>query len=200
MTVLIHVCCAPCLMYPASIFEGEGTDFSCYFYNPNIHPYREFRKRLNAFTDLADSRKYPYIVDRDYGLKQFLRRVVFKEDARCGLCYRMRLGQTARIAAKNNHSGFTSTLLYSKYQNHALICNQAEQAAEKEAVPFIYHDFRDGWQLGIDESIACDLYRQSYCGCIYSEQERYDNRLKKQLRKKRKDDVQSRGPGNDQPE
>lgn len=200
MSVLIHVCCAPCLMYPASVLEGEGAEFSCYFYNPNIHPYREFRARLNTFLELADNRKYSYIVDRDYGLKEFLRRIVFKEDARCGLCYQMRLGQTARVAAENNHSGFTSTLLYSKYQNHALLCSQAEQAAEKEAVPFVYRDFRVGWQQGINESIASNLYRQSYCGCIYSEQERYDNRLKKQLRKKRKCDVQSRGSGNDKPE
>jgi hypothetical protein len=187
-------------MYPASVFEGEGTDFSCYFYNPNIHPYREFRRRLNTFIDLADSRSYSYIVDRDYGLKEFLRRVVFKENVRCGHCYRMRLGQTAKIAAQRHHHGFTSTLLYSTYQNHALIRMQAEQSAVTEGVPFIYHDFRVGWQQGINESIANDLYRQSYCGCIYSEQERYDNRLKKQLIKKRKSDVQSRGIGNDKQE
>ena len=200
MSVLIHVCCAPCLMYPASVLSAEGVDYSCYFYNPNIHPYREFRKRLNTFVDLAESRQYTYHVDRDYGLKQFLRQVVFKENVRCGYCYRMRLEQTAKIAAENNHQGFTSTLLYSKYQNHSLIKKQAEQAAEEESVPFLYRDFRIGWQQGIDESIACDLYRQSYCGCIYSEQERYDNRLKKQLRKERKKHVQPRGPGNDKPE
>ncbi len=200
MSVLLHVCCAPCLLYPASVLEGEGTDFSCYFYNPNIHPYREFRKRLNTFVAYADSRTYPYIIDRDYGLKTFLRQVVFKEDARCSLCYRMRLGRTARIAAENQFEGFSSTLLYSRYQNHALICRQAKEAAAEEAVPFMYRDFRVGWQQGIDASIASGLYRQSYCGCIYSEQERFDNRLKKQVRKKRNSDVQSRGSGNDKSE
>ena len=200
MSVLIHVCCAPCLMYPASVLEEEGIDFSCYFNNPNIHPYREFRKRLDTFVEMAEQRNYTYTVDRDYGLKLFLRQVVFNEDTRCGLCYRMRLDRTARQAANHGHSSFTTTLLYSRYQNHALIRRQAERVAANEGVELFYRDFRVGWQQGIDESIAGNLYRQSYCGCIYSEQERYDNRLKKQLRRKRKNDVQSRGSRNDKPE
>lgn len=200
MSILLHVCCAPCLVFPASVMQGEGREFSCYFYNPNIHPYREFRKRLDTFIEFAGSRGYSYIIDRDYGLKQFLRQVVFNEEARCGLCYRMRLGRTAKIAVENGYSGFTSTLLYSTYQNHALICNQARQAAQRQGVGFVYRDFRTGWQQGIDESISLGLYRQSYCGCIFSEQERYDNRLKKQLRILRKNDVQSRGTSDDKPE
>ncbi|MGA7277931.1 MAG: epoxyqueuosine reductase QueH, partial [Desulfocapsaceae bacterium] len=78
---------------------------------------------------------------------------------------------------------------YSTYQNHALIIKQAQSAAEQGSVALFYRDFRDGWQQGIDAAIACGLYRQSYCGCIFSEQERYDNRLKKRLKKERKNHV-----------
>lgn len=198
MSTLLHVCCGPCLVYPAKILEGEGTDFTCYFFNPNIHPYREFKKRLNSFKELADSRGYKYIIDRDYGLKMFMRQVVFNEDQRCKICYQMRLGNTAKLAAEQGYSGFSTTLLYSTYQNHSLIRTEAAMASESHSVPFVYRDFRIGWQQGIDESKACNLYRQSYCGCLFSEQERYDNRLKKQLKRKRKSDVQPSRSSHDQ--
>ena len=198
MSILLHVCCGPCLVYPARVLEGEGTDFTCYFFNPNIHPYREFKKRLTSFIDLADSRNYNYIIDRDYGLKMFLRQVVFNEEQRCKFCYQMRLGNAATLAVEKGFSGFSSTLLYSTYQNHSLIKTQAARAAELHSIPFVYQDFRVGWQQGIDESKACNLYRQSYCGCLFSEQERYDNRLKKQLKRKLKSDVQPPRSGHDQ--
>ena len=86
MSILLHVCCGPCLVYPATVMEREGVDFTCYFFNPNIHPYREFKQRLNSFKELADSRNYSYLIDRDYGLKMFMRQVVFNEDQRCKIC------------------------------------------------------------------------------------------------------------------
>mgnify|MGYP001811718802 FL=1 len=162
MSILLHVCCGPCLVYPARVLEGQGTDFTCYFFNPNIHPYREFKKRLNSFKELADARNYSYIIDRDYGLKMFLRRVVFNEDQRCTLCYQMRLGNVAQLAAEKGLEGFSTTLLYSTYQNHSLIRTQAAKASKSHSIPFVYHDFRVGWQQGIDESKGANLYRQSY--------------------------------------
>lgn len=189
MSVLLHVCCGPCLVYPARVLEEEGTSFTCYFFNPNIHPYREFKKRLESFRKLAEARNFKTIIDPDYGLKAFLRAVVFNEDIRCSHCYRLRLEKTAKIAAERDFSYFSTTLLYSTYQNHALIIKQAQSAAEQGSVALFYRDFRDGWQQGIDAAIACGLYRQSYCGCIFSEQERYDNRLKKRLKKERKNHV-----------
>ncbi len=89
MSILLHVCCGPCLVYPAKVMEGQGVDVTCYFFNPNIHPYREFKKRLNSFKEFADSRNYSYIIDSDYGLKMFLRQVVFNEDQRCNFCYQI---------------------------------------------------------------------------------------------------------------
>jgi epoxyqueuosine reductase len=200
MSILLHVCCGPCLLYPAQVLEGEGTDFTCYFFNPNIHPYREFKNRLNSFKELAEARRYSVYIDPDYGLRAFLRAVVFHEEKRCSSCYRMRLEKTARLARESGYAAFSTTLLYSTYQNHALIRSEAASASEVHQLPFFYHDFRLGWQQGIDEAKTCNLYRQSYCGCIYSEQERYDKRLKKKLRKLRKNDVQSSRSGHNQPE
>jgi predicted adenine nucleotide alpha hydrolase (AANH) superfamily ATPase len=198
MSILLHVCCGPCLVFPAKVMEREGVDFTCYFFNPNIHPYREFKKRLNSFKELADSRNYSYLIDKEYGLKMFMRQVVFNEDQRCKFCYQMRLGKAAELAAENGYQGFSSTLLYSTYQNHALIKKQAALASGSHEIPFMYRDFRVGWQQGIEESKACNLYRQSYCGCLFSEQERYDNRLKKRLKRERKTNVQASGAGDDQ--
>ena len=127
-----------------------------------------------------------------------VREVVFNEDQRCKICYRMRLGNVARLAAEQRYRGFSTTLLYSTYQNHDLIKKQAAHASESQSIPFVYHDFRKGWQQGIDGSKAYNLYRQSYCGCLFSEQERYDNRLKKQIKRTLKSDVQTTGTGHDQ--
>ena len=139
------------------------------------------------------------MIDADYGLQIFLRAVVFRENRRCTACYRMRLEQTARLAKKNGHEGFSTTLLYSTYQNHELIKTQAHAASMDQQLPFVYHDFRTGWQQGVDEAKRCGLYRQSYCGCIYSEQERYDNRLKKKMKRETISDVQPSRSGHHQP-
>jgi predicted adenine nucleotide alpha hydrolase (AANH) superfamily ATPase len=150
-----------------------------FFYNPNIHPYQEFRKRLEAVEQLAAKMDLPLECNREYGLREYLRQVVFNEESRCGLCYDMRLRAVVEQAMKMGADAFSTTLLYSRYQNHELIRHKAEKLALQHKIPFFYHDFRAGWQQGIDMSREMGLYRQSYCGCIYSEQERYDKRFRK---------------------
>ncbi len=186
MKILLHTCCGPCSVYPVSLLRREGIDVAGYFFNPNIHPFKEFRRRIVALEELATRENFTVEFERDYGLRQFLRQVVFHEEKRCAVCYKMRLEATARKAAEMKVDAFSTTLLYSRYQNHELICSQSERLAEKYGVAFYYRDFREGWQQGIDKSIEMGLYRQPYCGCIYSEQERYDNRWKKQMRIKKK--------------
>jgi predicted adenine nucleotide alpha hydrolase (AANH) superfamily ATPase len=178
MTVLLHICCGPCAIYPLEILKAEGIKVHGFFYNPNIHPYREFRKRLEAVEQLASKVNLPVEYHREYGLRDYLRKVVFNEDSRCGHCYDMRLQAVVAQAKKIRADAFSTTLLYSRYQNHELIRDKAEQLAEQHKIPFYYHDFRAGWQQGIDMSREMGLYRQSYCGCIYSEQERYDKRFR----------------------
>ncbi len=182
----MHVCCGPCTLYPLGVLREEGIDVSGYFYNPNIHPYREFKRRIGSLVTLAEEKKFAVEIDRNYGLTQYLRKVVHNEEKRCSVCYDMRLTQVAKKAAEQEMDGFTTTLLYSKYQNHSLLKEKCSHLADRYGVEFLYRDFRKGWQQGIDESIAMKLYRQPYCGCIYSEQERYDKKLRKKMRQNRK--------------
>jgi len=183
MTLLLHVCCAPCLIYPAEVLSMKGIPFSGYFFNPNIHPFKEFKKRLDTAIAFCESRKIDLFIEPDYGLKSFLRNIVFRENQRCSLCYRNRLFKTAGYALSRSFDSFSSTLFYSVYQNHSLILKHAENISSELSIPLFYQDFRQGWQSGVDQSISLSLYRQNYCGCIFSEQERFDNRLKKKMKK-----------------
>ncbi len=177
--LLLHACCGPCTVYPVTLLRNDGFDVTAYAYNPNIHPYREFKKRLTTLKTYAGNISLPILGDSKYGLTEFIRKVAFNEKERCEICYITRLEETARMASENHFDSFTTTLLYSKYQNHSLIKKICDSLAEKYDITFLYHDFREGWQEGIDSSIALDMYRQPYCGCIYSEQERYDKSLRK---------------------
>lgn len=181
MKILLHVCCGPCTIYPLHVLRAQGHNVKGYFFNPNIHPFKEFKRRINALKELASGEKFSVEIDSRYGLQEYLRRVVFHEQERCSICYDMRLEQVARNALKMGVDAFSSTLLYSKYQNHELIRKKGEQLAEKFGVAFHYEDFRPGWQEGIDRSKEMGLYRQPYCGCIYSEQERYDKKFHKKI-------------------
>ena len=175
----MHVCCGPCTVYPLVCCSDEGVEVTGYFYNPNIHPYREFKRRIGSLVALAEEKKFSVDIDRDYGLTEYLRQVVYNEERRCSICYDMRLEQAVKRAVEQGMEAFTTTLLYSKYQNHALLKKKCSELAEACGIDFLYRDFREGWQQGIDESIALKFYRQPYCGCIYSEQERYDKNCKK---------------------
>lgn len=181
MRILLHVCCGPCAVYPLQQLRAQGHEVTGLFYNPNIHPYQEFRRRLDAVQDFARQTGCPMEIDERYGLTDYLRQVVFHEQERCPMCYEMRLARTVEAAVAGQYDAFSTTLFYSKYQNHQLLIDRCEQLAATGGIEVYYEDFRLGWQQGIDESIRMDLYRQPYCGCIYSEQERYD----KQLRKKK---------------
>ena len=186
MRMLVHVCCGPCAVYPMQRLAAAGHELTGFFHNPNIHPYQEFRRRLEAALILSKESGWPLLVDERYGLREYLRHVVFDEDRRCRHCYDMRLEEVARQAKAGGYAAFTSTLLYSKYQNHALIRERAAWWDAQYGVDFYYEDFRAGWQEGIDASIRLGLYRQPYCGCIYSEQERYDKAWRKEAKKARK--------------
>ena len=185
MNILLHICCGPCTAYPLRMLREEGHQIQGYFYNPNIHPFQEFKRRLTALEEFCRQKELVVDYEREYGLKEYLRRVVFNEDHRCRLCYKMRLVEVVRKAKEVGADAFSTTLLYSRYQQHEVIKSMAEQLAEEHGIPFYYQDFREGWQEGIDSTVAMGIYRQPYCGCIYSEQERYD----KKFRKKRKKDA-----------
>jgi predicted adenine nucleotide alpha hydrolase (AANH) superfamily ATPase len=147
-----------------------------YFFNHNIHPYQEYRRRLDTVREYAATTALPLVVIDEYGLEDFLSQVAQDPVGRCAYCYQSRLRRAAEYAAVNGYDAFTSSLLYSRYQNHTLIRQFGEELARLYGIPFLYQDFRSGWQEGIRASKAMGLYRQQYCGCIYSEKDRYHPR------------------------
>jgi len=173
LKALIHICCANCLIYPLKVLQQEGWDVKGFFYNPNIHPYQEYKRRLEAVQHYEKKAALQVIYRDEYNLEEFLRGVAFREAERCRFCYHLRLHATAQVARRGKFDAFTSTLLHSKHQDHELIRIIGEQIGKEQGIPFLYRDFREGWKQGIEESKALGLYRQGYCGCIYSEKERY---------------------------
>ena len=173
MKILLHICCANCAIYPLERMKEIGNEAVGYFFNPNIHPYQEYQKRLDALKIYSEKIGLKVIYRDEYLLEEFLRNVSHRVKERCQYCYSVRLDTTAREAKKNTFDGFSTTLLQSTHQNHALIKETGEHLAREIGIPFYYEDFRQGWKRGMEVSKAIGLYRQQYCGCIYSEKERF---------------------------
>ncbi len=173
MKILLHLCCGPCTIFPLRILREGGAEVHGFFYNPNIHPYQEFQRRLQTLEDFAAAVGLPLTVLRSYDLEDFLRLVVYREAERCRFCYALRLQATARLAQEQGFDAFSSTLLYSRYQQHDRIREIGRQIGREAGIPFHYADFRLGWREGIEEAKRLGMYRQQYCGCIYSEKDRY---------------------------
>ena len=173
MRILLHQCCAPCSIYPLDrLLSDCGSDrVRGYFYNPNIHPYAEYRKRLDALIEYNAGIKVECVIEDRYGINEFLK--MENRSDRCGACYRIRMEKTAEYAVKTGFDAFTTTLLYSRRQKHELICSICEETAQKFNLDFWYEDYRAGWRTGINVSKQLGIYRQQYCGCIFSEAERY---------------------------
>lgn len=173
MKLLLHICCAPCAIYPVRILREQAMDVMGFFYRHNIHPYSECLKRQAALETYAENADLRVIYQDGYDLEGFIQNVVFRESDRCKYCYHDRLRSTALLAKRGKFDYFSSTLLYSKFQKHEMIKAMGESIGRRVGVRFHYADFRTGWKEGIDESRRLDLYRQQYCGCIYSEKDRY---------------------------
>ncbi len=173
MKLLMHICCANCCLYPLKTLDAKGIDVKGLWFNPNIHPCTEYQMRLETLQVLQKKWDLDVEYIDHYGLKEFVRAVVNNEDNRCVLCYSMRLEETARTAKKMALDGFTTSLLVSPYQKFDIINIVGKEMAKKYSIPFYAEDFRPGWTKGIGLSKELGLYRQKYCGCIYSEMERY---------------------------
>lgn len=176
MKLLLHTCCGPCTIVPLRRLREEGAEVRGAYVNPNIHPYTEWDRRRQGLETLAEAEGLPLLPHGAYEMEEWLRSVVFREEERCRVCYHLRLRRAAQLARRGRFDAFTTTLLYSRYQKHELIREMGEAAGREAGVPFLYRDWRDGWTEGVEVSRAMALYRQPYCGCIYSEQERYDKK------------------------
>ena len=152
---------------------ASGLEVMGFFYRHNIHPYSECLKRQENLEAYARQIGLRLIIQEGYDLEGFIQNVVFREKDRCTYCYHDRLRTTALLAKRGKFDYFTSTLLYSKFQNHDLIKSMGESIAKSTGVAFMYEDFRSGWKEGIEKSKNHEMYRQQYCGCIYSEKERF---------------------------
>ncbi len=173
MRVLLHICCAPCALMPVQGLQEEGCELRGLYYNPNIQPYTENQRRLETLTAWAGSQGLPLIVQDEYHPETWLRRVAFREEVRCRICYHDRLTRAAQVAKRGKFDAFTTTLLYSVRQKHELVRELGEAVAAERGVPFLYRDFRPQWREGVQRSLELGLYRQAYCGCIFSERDRY---------------------------
>lgn len=173
MKILLHTCCGPCALFPLRQLRLAGHDVTGFFYNHNIHPYQEYVRRRDTALQMCEQEALPLLIRDEYNLEEFLANVAAEPGKRCTYCYASRLRATAQTAAEGGFEAFTASLLYSRYQKHDEIGTLGEQIGNEVGVPFYYQDFRTGWQEGIRLSKEQGLYRQQYCGCIYSEKERY---------------------------
>ena len=174
MKLLLHTCCAPCSVYCIKSLRQEGIEPTVYWFNPNIHPYTEYKARRDTLKEYTASIGVQAIFEENYGLREFCKNVVDDLNKRCvKYCYRIRLEQTAKYAKENGYDTFSTTLLISPYQNHEALKKIGEEMAEKYGLEFLYRDFRPGFRQGQAEAREKGLYMQKYCGCIFSEESRY---------------------------
>ncbi len=173
---LLHTCCAPCSITCVDTLRDDGIEPVGFWYNPNIHPFTEYRSRKNTLEEYTRSIGEELIIGGDYGLRPFVQAVCSDIDRRCSYCYRCRLENTAQYAAQNGFSSFTTTLLVSPYQNHELLVNTGKEVAALYGIAFLPYDFRPRFREGQQRARELGLYMQKYCGCIFSEEERYRKR------------------------
>lgn len=176
MKILMHACCAPCSIKCVESLRAEAIEPVLFWHNFNIHPFTEYQTRKETLIEFAHKSALELILQDTYGLRSFIAQVYPDFDKRCGYCYRMRLEETARYAAEHGFDSFTTTLLISPYQKHDLICKIGKEMAEQYHVAFVYRDFRPLFREGQKAAREMGLYMQKYCGCIFSEEERYQKR------------------------
>ncbi len=173
--LLLHICCAPCSAFSVPALREEGLEVTGFFYNPNIHPEIENERREEAL------REYQPFLDIDiefpeYNCGEYFSALPSTGQDRCISCYELRLRATAREARRREMEAFSTTLLYSIYQKHHLLRGIAGRIGREEGVAFVYRDLRTGWQEGHDRYRPSGLYRQNYCGCVFSEKERIERK------------------------
>jgi len=180
MKLLMHTCCAPCSIYCIEHLENEGIKPTLYWYNPNIHPYMEYKQRRDCLKEYANQINIDAIFEEEYGLREFCKNVIDNLDERCKTyCYKVRIEQTAKFAKENGYDSFTTTLLVSPYQKHEELIKVCVEVAQKYGIEFLYRDFRVGFRDGQNKARELGLYMQKYCGCVFSEEDRYLRHNKK---------------------
>lgn len=176
--LLLHSCCAPCSSYVIT-YLYDYFDITILYYNPNIYPYEEYKKRKDEQIRLISNFKGVKIIDCDYDNDIYNEVIKGLENepergSRCTKCFYLRLDKTGEIAKKNNFEYFGTTLTVSPYKNAKLLNEIGEDISKKYDIKWLYSDFKknEGYKKSIELSKKYDLYRQDYCGCIYSKRDK----------------------------
>lgn len=181
--ILLHSCCAPCSSYVIT-FLSNYFDITILYYNPNIYPYEEYKKRkieqIKLIENIKTKNKLEFL-DCDYDNNTYNDLIKGYENCkeggnRCSICFNLRLEKTAKIAKENNYDYFCSTLTVSPHKNSKLINEIGLTLSNKYKIKWLYSDFKknEGFKQSIQLSKKYELYRQDYCGCIYSKKERQE--------------------------
>lgn len=182
--IALHVCCAPCLATAMATLRQEYTEGTpgtpaiggIIFFNPNIHPLLEFRRRLKALRLYLERDPLKAEIDDTYGLLEYLAAVLNPDGSvperreRCRRCYVFRLARAAEVAKTQGFAAFSTTLLASREQDRELVAEAGEEAAARHGMAFVRADLR---KVLPPEKLLRGIYKQQYCGCIFSEEERY---------------------------
>jgi epoxyqueuosine reductase len=168
--VLVHCCCAHCAAYTLEYWRKQGCEVEALWYNPNVHPDVEHTRRRESMKSLAEDLNVPLIAG-EYDCEEYFRRIKGNEAERCRYCFRLRLEKTARTAVEHGFDAFTTTLLISPQQKHELLKTIAQDVARECSVEFLYADLRKRYSDSRHITKPKNLYRQHYCGCIFSKWE-----------------------------
>lgn len=171
--LLVHCCCVHCSAYTLNYWREQGNEVTAFWYNPNIHPFTEHQNRFEALKTLTDRENIPLVVHPGYEMSRYFQAVVGNESDRCPHCYRVRLQTVAEYARQQGYDAFTSSLLISPQQKHDKIIEVAREIELSSGVAFRYADLRKRYSDSRHITKPMDLYRQQYCGCLFSEWERY---------------------------
>lgn len=182
--LLMHACCGPCFAYVQKDLEENGilnengeyekVDYTAFFYNPNIHPLTEFKKRKEAFEELCNIKKCKYIISDDYDISGFVKDVELRVkqnkefSRRCEYCYYRRLKKVFEYAKENGFDMVSTTLTISPYQDHISISKTLKRLEKEYGISGIYVDYRPHYLEGQEIAKSTGIYMQKYCGCIFS--------------------------------
>ena len=181
MKLLLHACCAPCSVYCVETLRKEGIEPTMYWFNPNIHPFKEYVTRRDCFKEFCEKQNLKHIIEDNYGLDEFCKNVSNDINARCvNYCYPIRMRRLFEFAKENGYDTVSTTLLYSIYQKHDYIKKLCEDLSKEYGIDFLYRDFRVGFEEGHQKAYEMGLYLQKYCGCIFSEEDRYSKQIRKE--------------------
>ena len=171
--ILLHVCCGTCALYPYFLLK-QNFDVTFFYYNPNIHPRKEYIKRLEIIKVISKKYSIPLVIGK-YEVKKWFRLTADLKNEpeggiRCAQCFDMRLDSTADMAKKLGFDLFCTTLTISPHKNYRIINSIGMELASVKGIGFYKADLKkkDGFKKTMELSKKLNLYRQNYCGCVYS--------------------------------